>query len=95
MPGAVHFSSALCLYSSYPNLCLCLISCVCFPLYDDSVLLDHKLCDYPEVMEFCQDLYSKQIRSPFLIACMIDCYEEKLEDGKVDDNLQKALQVRF
>lgn len=61
------------------------------------MLLDRKVSDYPNVMEFCQELYCKQIRSPFLLACMIDCYEEILELGKPkkEENLQKATQVRL
>ncbi|CAL1530939.1 unnamed protein product [Lymnaea stagnalis] len=63
--------------------------------YMKGVLLDRKLFDNPSVLEFCHDLYSKQIRSPFLIACMIESYEEMLEFGKPkkEETLQKALQL--
>ncbi|BFZ01724.1 hypothetical protein BsWGS_04763 [Bradybaena similaris] len=63
--------------------------------YMKGVLLDRKLSDSPNVMEFCQELYCKQIRSPFLLACMIDCYEELMELGKPkkEENLQKATQL--
>ncbi|KAK0043568.1 protein farnesyltransferase/geranylgeranyltransferase type-1 subunit alpha [Biomphalaria pfeifferi] len=63
--------------------------------YMKGVLQERKLFDFPGVLEFCHELYSKQIRSPFLIACMIDCYEEMLELGKPkkEETLQKATQL--
>ena len=60
------------------------------------VLSERKLSEFPSLMEFCVELYSKHIRSPFLMACMIDNYEEMLEQGKPkkEENLQNATQVR-
>lgn len=36
----------------------------------------HGLSEYQEVIEFCEDLYNTGHRSPFLIAFLIDTYEE-------------------
>ncbi|KAK3774700.1 hypothetical protein RRG08_051242 [Elysia crispata] len=59
------------------------------------VLSERKLSEFPSLMEFCVELYSKHIRSPFLMACMIDNYEEMLEQGKPkkEENLQNATQL--
>lgn len=35
------------------------------------------LNQFPEVIEFCEDLYNKGNRSPYLLAFLIDSYEEK------------------
>ncbi|GFR87323.1 protein farnesyltransferase/ geranylgeranyltransferase type-1 subunit alpha [Elysia marginata] len=63
--------------------------------YLKGVLSEKKLCEFPSLMEFCLELYSKHIRSPFLMACMIDNYEEMLEQGKPkkEENLQNATQL--
>lgn len=39
----------------------------------DSGLLDQ----FPEVIEFCEELYNNNSRSPYLIAFLIDVYAEK------------------
>ena len=51
--------------------------------------------DYPGLSEFCQDLYEKNIRSPYLMSFIVDCCEEMLENkcGDKDKILQKALNV--
>ncbi|XP_053407635.1 protein farnesyltransferase/geranylgeranyltransferase type-1 subunit alpha-like isoform X2 [Mercenaria mercenaria] len=57
-----------------------------------SVLMDRQLQKYPSVLEFCQQLYDDRYRSPYLIAYMIDTYEEMLEQGCKDKmgTLKKA-----
>lgn len=63
--------------------------------YLKGVLMDRKLSQYPGLKEFCQGLYDKSVRSPHLLACMIDTYEEMLE-MKCDNSdavLQKALEL--
>ena len=57
--------------------------------------MDYDLSKYPGLMEFCQQLYEDRYRSPYLMGCMMDTYEEMLEqncDGK-QDILSKALTV--
>ncbi|XP_041367949.1 protein farnesyltransferase/geranylgeranyltransferase type-1 subunit alpha-like [Gigantopelta aegis] len=63
--------------------------------YLKGVLLDRELSKYPGLIEFCLKLYEDQIRSPYLIACMVDTYEEMLElDCEDKDNvLKKALEL--
>ncbi|RUS80821.1 hypothetical protein EGW08_011442, partial [Elysia chlorotica] len=63
--------------------------------YLKGVLSERKLSEFPSLMDFCVELYSKHIRSPFLMACMIDNYEEMLEQGKPkkEENLQNATQL--
>lgn len=60
-----------------------------------SVVQEKKLSKYPGIMEFCQGLYDQSIRSPHLLACMVDIYEEKLELGcdNPEGTLDKALKV--
>jgi len=61
--------------------------------YLKGVLLDKQLSNYPKVLEFCKQLYDDRYRSPYLMAYMIDTYEEMLEEGVKDDKheiLKKA-----
>ena len=61
-----------------------------------SILRGRKLSKYPGLAQFCEDLFSKQIRSPFLLSMMVDIYQEKAvtcEAEKVRENLSKALEV--
>ena len=59
-----------------------------------SILLDKSCHSYPGVMDFALNLYNENIRSQFLLAFLVDMYEEMLEDGpKEDDTLQKAVKV--
>jgi protein farnesyltransferase/geranylgeranyltransferase type-1 subunit alpha len=46
-------------------------------------------------MDFCLELYDKSIRSPHLLACMVDVYEEMMEQGckKKEEVLDKAVKV--
>ena len=50
---------------------------------------------YPGLMTYCQELYNKHIRSPHLLAFIIDCHEEMLQvgDEKKGETLQKAVEV--
>nr|KAG5689295.1 hypothetical protein BaRGS_033087 [Batillaria attramentaria] len=63
--------------------------------YQKGVLMERKLSQYPGLKEFCQGLYDKKIRSPHLLACMVDTCEEMLEMGcdNPDSVLQRALEV--
>ena len=58
--------------------------------------MNRRLSQFPGLKEFCQKLYDQSHRSPHLLACMVDTYEEMLEMGCSDAEgvLQKALQVR-
>ncbi|WAR21228.1 FNTA-like protein [Mya arenaria] len=60
-----------------------------------SVLLDRQLQNYPSVLAFCQQLYEDRYRSPYLMAYMIDTYEEMLEQESDDRaaTLKKAEQL--
>ena len=51
---------------------------------------------YEDVSEFCENLYSENIRSPYLLAFMIDILEERLETKACQDcpqTLQRAMEV--
>ncbi|XP_076464343.1 protein farnesyltransferase/geranylgeranyltransferase type-1 subunit alpha-like [Babylonia areolata] len=63
--------------------------------YLKGALKDRKLSQYPGLDKFCQQLYDQGTRSPHLLACMVDSYEEMLELGcdSADAVLQKALQL--
>lgn len=52
---------------------------------------DGTLDQFPEVVEFCEELYGYGVTSPYLIAFLIDLYEEKYlrhicNNSNVDDN---------
>lgn len=50
------------------------------------------LSDYPEVEEFCENLYNNQIRSPYLLAFLIDVYQEKcLRNKELQNELSKKV----
>ena len=59
--------------------------------------MDYDLHKWPGLMEFCNQLYEDRYRSPYLIACMVDAYEEMLEQQceEKDSILNKALKVIF
>ncbi|KAL3863853.1 hypothetical protein ACJMK2_005580 [Sinanodonta woodiana] len=63
--------------------------------YLKGVLMEKNLSQYPDIFDFCKQLYEDRYHSPFLIAYMIDTYEEMLEQGcsNKDDVLSKALQL--
>lgn len=62
-----------------------------------SILKGKKLSEYPGLKSFCDELYSKHIRSPFLLSLLVDMYEEciqpPVDDEHPDPNLTKALEV--
>lgn len=69
------------------NICVCL-------LY--RVLLDKSSYKYPGVMDFVMKLYTDSNRSPYMLAFLINMYEEMLEDSpKDEDTLQRAVKVRL
>ncbi|XP_031634077.1 protein farnesyltransferase/geranylgeranyltransferase type-1 subunit alpha [Contarinia nasturtii] len=46
-------------------------------------LLQHgtgKLDQYPDVVDFCEELYASGVKSPFLLAFLVDLYQEKRLD---------------
>ena len=53
------------------------------------------MSQFPGLLDFCQHLYDKQIRSPYLLGCMVDIYENMLELGcdEKSEILKKAVQV--
>ena len=59
------------------------------------VLKGKSLCDWPGLKEFCDELYSKNIRSTFLLSIQIDIYEEEaLKDSSTaPEKVAKALEV--
>ncbi|XP_064601491.1 protein farnesyltransferase/geranylgeranyltransferase type-1 subunit alpha-like [Liolophura sinensis] len=63
--------------------------------YLKGVLLDKELSTYPGLLEFCQKLFDERYRSPYLIACMVDTYEEMLELGckQPEETLSKAIEL--
>ena len=63
------------------------------------VLLHHDggICQNPNVRQTCEELHASGNHSPFLLAFLIDMYEEKIErgDGDKADSLQHAIQVHY
>ena len=52
---------------------------------------------FEDVSEFCDNLYAENVRSPYLLAFMIDLLEDRLETGSCQDSpqtLRRALEVR-
>ncbi|XP_055373127.1 protein farnesyltransferase/geranylgeranyltransferase type-1 subunit alpha [Condylostylus longicornis] len=41
-----------------------------------------KLNEYPEVIEFCEELFNNQVKSPYLLAFLIDLYIEKYSEDE-------------
>ncbi|KAJ6648349.1 Protein farnesyltransferase/geranylgeranyltransferase type-1 subunit alpha [Pseudolycoriella hygida] len=58
---------------------------------------DGTLDQYPEVVEFCEELYASGVRTPFLMSFLIDMYEEKClrsdcdSDGYDKEDLSKKV----
>ncbi len=68
-----------------------------FTFHFTRILLEKNICDVEHVNRFCNLLYTeKSIRSPYLLAYMVDVCENKLELGKPDrqKNLEEAVRVR-
>ena len=66
-------------------------------MYLCRVLLEKELSAYKNILDFCQELYDKRIRSPYLMGYMVDFYESQLEGDCEDrkDTLEKTLKVLF
>ncbi|CAH1783097.1 unnamed protein product [Owenia fusiformis] len=58
------------------------------------VLQDRELSRYPKLMEYCLNMYEHSIRSPYLMALIVDMYVEQMELKDVENSvaLPKALQ---
>jgi len=53
---------------------------------------DGTMDQFPEVAEFCEELYTSGVRSPFLIAFLIDMYEEKcIRRDSDSDNIEELI----
>ncbi|XP_074641472.1 protein farnesyltransferase/geranylgeranyltransferase type-1 subunit alpha-like [Tubulanus polymorphus] len=63
--------------------------------YLKGILMNKKISRYPGLREFCDELYNKHIHSPYMIACLIDIYDEMLELGceNKSEILQKAVKL--
>ncbi|CAE1317795.1 FNTA [Acanthosepion pharaonis] len=63
--------------------------------YLKGVLMLNGLREYPQVLEKCLHLYDKNCRSPYLLACLIDIYEDQLETNPTNQKqiLNKALEL--
>ncbi|XP_014668221.1 PREDICTED: protein farnesyltransferase/geranylgeranyltransferase type-1 subunit alpha-like [Priapulus caudatus] len=61
--------------------------------YLRGALLEKDLSTHPGLMEFCEELYGKSVRSPYLLGFMREIYEDRLEQGceNVEDVLYKSL----
>jgi len=52
---------------------------------------------FNDVVEFCDNLYDEKVRSPYLLAFMIDILEDQLETKSCRDGaqaLRRAVEVR-
>ena len=59
------------------------------------VLSDINMSDFTSVRDFCQGMYDKDIRSPYLLGFMVEMQEEQLEGGNGEESvLLKATEVR-
>ncbi|XP_041476970.1 protein farnesyltransferase/geranylgeranyltransferase type-1 subunit alpha-like [Lytechinus variegatus] len=62
--------------------------------YLKGVLALRDISSFPALMQACQDMYDENIRSPFLLAFMVDIYEDQLESKTPpEDTLFKATQL--
>eukprot|EP00057_Strongylocentrotus_purpuratus_P031275 XP_784125.3 PREDICTED: protein farnesyltransferase/geranylgeranyltransferase type-1 subunit alpha [Strongylocentrotus purpuratus] len=62
--------------------------------YLRGVLALRDISSFPGLMQTCQDMYSENVRSPFLLSFIIDIYEEQLESKTFpEDTLLKATQL--
>ncbi|GAB1607862.1 protein farnesyltransferase/ geranylgeranyltransferase type-1 subunit alpha-like [Argonauta hians] len=62
--------------------------------YVKGLLIPNGLCNYPQLLEFCLELYNTNVTSPHLLACMVDIYESMLEKDPLNrEVLTKATQI--
>lgn len=63
--------------------------------YLQGVLKGKSLCDWPGLKEFCNELFSKNIKSPFLLSIQIDIYEEEArkDSSTAPEAVAKALEL--
>ncbi len=60
------------------------------------MLRGKRLSEYPGLREVCDEMYSRHVRSPFLLSTLMDMYEEEagLEGaGHRSESLMKAIEV--
>ena len=58
------------------------------------VLKGKRLSEYPGVKEACDEMYSRHIRSPFLLSTLVDMHEERAGQVGGEEALAKALEVQ-
>ncbi|XP_071793245.1 protein farnesyltransferase/geranylgeranyltransferase type-1 subunit alpha-like [Asterias amurensis] len=62
--------------------------------YLRGVLSDINMSDFTSVRDFCQSMYDKDIRSPYLLGFMVEMQEEQLEGGNGEESvLLKATEL--
>lgn len=62
--------------------------------YLRGILQDRGLTKYQGICEFCEEMYQKECRSPYLLAFIVDCLEEKLLGGEENEStLQRAFDL--
>ncbi|KAL9702902.1 hypothetical protein quinque_006420 [Culex quinquefasciatus] len=50
---------------------------------------DGKLGQFQEIVDFCEDLYDSGIRTPYLLAFLVDLYEEKYFEARGEANREE------
>lgn len=61
-----------------------------------SVLSKHGLAKYPGLKDTLVEMYTRGIDSPYLMATLIDIYEEELESSTAEPRtLDKAVEVSW
>lgn len=55
---------------------------------------DGKLGQFPEIVDFCEDLYDSGIRTPYLLAFLVDLYEEKYFEAAPADESREEYRTK-
>lgn len=64
--------------------------------YLRGIFLDREKHSYPGLVDFCEELYSQSVRSPYLLGFLVECCEDALEskDGeKKSEAFEKAVKL--